>query len=428
MVIILKWKDWDLNLKIRLLGEGVINILFWMYFPFMSIYFAESFGKVTAGMLLIVSQLFGVFANLLGGYLADHIGRKKMMVSSYVGAGSAFVLFAFANSPWYNSPILTFVAFSLLGIFSMLYWPASHAMVADVVPEQHRNAVFAVFYTAINITVVIGPLLGSLFFFQYRFELLLTGMMISFVFAFILWKYIRETAPKKHVISQQRGGKRPWYEYVKDQVSSYRIITTDKVFLLFIIAGILVAQTFMQLDLLIAVYVSEMVPDQTLFSYTITGEKLFGILISENGLLVALFTVVMTRWMSRYKEKSVFIGSAVTYGIGMILFAHSMNMFFLMFAMLIFTIGELMVVGVQQGFVSKLAPEDMRGQYFAASDLRFTIGRTIAPIAIPLTTMIGFTFTFYSIAFLAFVSAIIYWRMFYLVDRQPVKQKAVVQQ
>ena len=41
----MRWKEWDLNLKIRLLGEGMINILFWMFFPFMAIYFAESFGK-----------------------------------------------------------------------------------------------------------------------------------------------------------------------------------------------------------------------------------------------------------------------------------------------------------------------------------------------------------------------------------------------
>ncbi len=79
----MKWKDWDRNLKIRLLGEGVINILFWMYFPFMAIYFADSFGKGMAGVLLILSQVFGVVANLMGGYLADHIGRKKMMVASY---------------------------------------------------------------------------------------------------------------------------------------------------------------------------------------------------------------------------------------------------------------------------------------------------------------------------------------------------------
>ncbi len=310
----------------------------------------------------------------------------------------------------------------------MLYWPASHAMVADVVPEKDRNAVFAVFYTAINIAVVIGPILGSLFFFQYRFELLVTGMLVSFLFTFILSKYIRETVPVKKSTETYSHEKRKWHSYVKEQLQSYQVIVKDRVFLLFIIAGILVAQTFMQLDLLLAVYVSEEVPTQSLFSIMLTGEKLFGVLISENGLLVALFTVMMTRWMSRYKEKTVFTLSAVTYGFAMLIFAHTTNILILVFAIFVFTAAELMVVGVQQGFVSKIAPEDMRGQYFAASDLRFTIGRMLAPAAIPLTKVLGFQFTFYCIAILAFLSALIYYSMFKMAERTVTERKTIVVQ
>lgn len=34
----MKWKDWDRNLKIRLFGEGTMNVLFWAFFPFMTIF------------------------------------------------------------------------------------------------------------------------------------------------------------------------------------------------------------------------------------------------------------------------------------------------------------------------------------------------------------------------------------------------------
>jgi hypothetical protein len=62
-----RWKDWDRNLKIRLIGEGVMNLLFWTFFPFMAIYFAESFGKETSGILLIVSQIVSVIVGRTGG-------------------------------------------------------------------------------------------------------------------------------------------------------------------------------------------------------------------------------------------------------------------------------------------------------------------------------------------------------------------------
>ncbi|WP_255258162.1 MFS transporter [Bacillus sp. AFS018417] len=220
----------------------------------MEIYFAEELGKTMAGVLLVLSQILSVLANLVGGYLADTYGRKRMMVIATFVQSVAFVLFAFANSPWLQSSILTFVAFSTIGIMGSLYYPASAAMVADLVSEEQQSKVFAVFYTMININVVLGPILGAYFFFSHRFELLIASVAINFIVAFVLLKFIKETLPeKKREVEKQAG----WLTVVNEQIKNYRIIFQDRVFLLFIIAGILVAQTFTQLDLLLAVYIKE---------------------------------------------------------------------------------------------------------------------------------------------------------------------------
>ncbi len=411
----MKLREWDRNLKIRLLGEGMINVLFWMFFPFMAIYFSDSFGKGMAGLLLVLSQVFGVLANLVGGYCADKYGRKRMMLIAAIGEGMTFLLFAYANSPWLVSPVLTFLSFSVLGIFGSLYWPASHAMVADVVEEKDRNAVFAVFYTALNISVVVGPILGGIFFFQHRFGLLLTAAIVSFGVAFLIAAFIRETAPDQMEKKLVKDSSTKWQGFLKEQLKDYRVIVQDKVFLLFILAGIFVAQTFMQLDLLIAVHLSESVQEQTvskLLDIRANGKEVFGWLIAENGLLVALLTVYMTTKMSRFNEKYVFIVSCLIYAISMVMFGYTTHVWILVLAMFVFTMGELMVVGIQEGFVSRLAPEHMRGQYFAAASLRFTIGRTIAPLAIPLTAVIGFPLTFSLISLLALVAALLYSIMF----------------
>jgi MFS transporter, DHA1 family, multidrug resistance protein B len=418
----MRWKDWDLNLKVRLYGEFLINVLFWMFFPFMAIYFSEHLGKELAGILLILSQLLGVVANLVGGYCADKYGRKKMMVFSAFGQGIAFIFFAFANSPWFESPMLAFICFSALGIFGSFYWPASHAMVADVVPEKHRTEVFAVFYTAINISVVFGPILGGIFFFEYRFGLLIASAVASFLLMFLIQKLIRETAPIK--VEEANGElpkKESWIDAIKNQVKDYKVIVNDKAFLLFIIGGIFVAQSFMQMDLLLAVYMSEKVPVQELlaigdWSVVVSGEEAFGWIISENGLLVALCTVFISKWMSKYYERNVFMISSVFYGIAMLVFGQTTSIWVIAIGMLIFTTAELMVVGIQESFISKLAPAHMRGQYFAAGSLRFTIGRTIAPIAIPLTNWVGFAWTFNILFLLALVSSVLYMFTFKIVS------------
>lgn len=413
-------RDWDRNLKIRLFGEGIMNITFWMFFPFLTIYFSEVFGKEKAGLLLVLSQLFSVFANLLGGYSADRFGRKKMMVISAFVQGIAFIGFAFANSPWFTSPWISFICFSAVGFFGSLYWPASQAMVADIVDEKDRSSVFAIFYTSINIAVVLGPILGAIFYVHYRFELLLAAGLISMMLAIILSKWTRETFQTEKAMVHRENEK--WYDFLLHQIKDYKIIILDKTFFIFIVAGVLAAQIFMQLDLLIPVYSKEVIDHQTVFSFgnwemKVNGEQGFGLLISENGLLVALFTVFVTNWMTKLKQRNVFILSSLMYGVGIFLFGQSEWIWGLILAMAIFTMGELMVAGLQQSFISQLAPEDMRGKYFAAASLRYTIGRTIAPLTILMTVWIGYQWTFFILALIAIISAGLYGYMFHLFEK-----------
>ena len=415
-------RDWDRSLKARLIGEAFMNITFWMFFPFLAIYFAEEFGKTTAGLLLILSQVFSVAANLVGGYCADQFGRRTMMVLSSFGQGAAFFLFALANSPLLDSPGLGFIAFTIASVFGSLYWPASQAMVADVVPEEHRSDVFAVFYTSVNIAVVIGPILGGIFFFSYRFGLMVAAGLVCILLAWILIKFTKETLP---INPDQLANDVPkgFMYAIQTQVKDYGIILKDKLFLLFIIAGILSAQTFMQLDLLLPVYVKEVIGNQSLGTWfgnevKLTGELAFSLLISENGLLVALLTVAVTRFVSSFREKNVFFVSSILYAIAMVIFSIFDLFWIFVLAMAIFTFGELMIVGLQQSFISKLAPENMRGQYFAAASLRYTIGRMIAPLSIPMTVWFGFFWTFTIIAILSVFSAFVYYLMFYLFEQK----------
>ncbi len=417
-------RDWDRNLKVRLFSEALMNVTFWMFFPFMAIYFTESFGKDNAGLLLIFSQIFSVLASLMGGYCADRFGRKRMMVLAAYGQGVAFFMFAFASSPWFTSPLVGFICFTFAGICGSFYWPASQAMIADVVPEEHRSSVFAVFYTSINIAVVVGPIIGGMFYADYRFELLLAVALSGFALATLLAKWLRETVPMEVVVEQYSG---KWYKVIWKQVRQYGVIVRDRTFLLFIVAGILVGQTFMQLDLLIPVYTKEVIDKQTLFSIgdwsiTLGGEKAFGLLISENGLLVALLTVCVTRWMERYQERFVFVGSSIVYGVSILLFGQTESIWGLIFIMALFTFAELMTAGIQQSFISKLAPGEMRGQYFAAASLRWTIGRTIAPFSITATLWMSYQWTFFLLSLLAFVSAFLYVIMFQRFEKQRAKR------
>ena len=423
----MRLRDWDRNLKVRLAGESVVNITFWMFFPFLSIYFTEAFGKSTAGMLLILSQVFSCAANLLGGYYADKYGRKKMMVLSAFVQGAAFTVFAVSSSSWFDSPLLGFVCFTVVSMFGAVYWPASQAMIADVVGEKDRSDVFAVFYTSTNIAVVIGPIIGGIFFAEYRFPLLLMAGVLNLVLGLVLQYMVKETAPVQR--KEESIQNKNWFSVLGNQLKDYRVIMNDRVFLLFIIAGILIGQTFMQLDLLFPVYINEVVTNQPLlrfgdWSYVVENTQAFGLVLAENGLLVAIFTIVVTRWMSKYKERNVFIISSFTYAVSVLLFSQTSWIWGLLFAMLVFTLAELMTAGIQQGFISELAPADKRGKYFAAASLRYTFSKVLAPVSIPMSVWFGYTWTFIIISLLACLSGILYYRMFHKFEKRKALETA----
>jgi len=140
--------------------------------------------------------------------------------------------------------------------------------------------------------------------------------------------------------------------------------------------------------------------------------------LAENGLLVALLTVTITRWTGTYKERNIFMLSSVMYAISIVFFSLTHWIWGFIAAMAIFTLGELLAAGLQQSFVSKLAPEHMRGQYFAAASLRFTISRTIAPLFIPMTVWLDYGWTFIFLAILALASAGLYHVMFSIFEKQ----------
>ncbi|NBD24177.1 MDR family MFS transporter [Paenibacillus glycinis] len=421
-------RDWDTNLKIRLGGETAFNVIFWTFFPFLSIYFTKAFGKGWTGTLLVLSQLLSVLGNLIGGYCADRFGRKRMMVFAASGQSFGYALFACAASPWLDMPVASFVGFSLASFFGALYWPASQAMVADVVDAKHQSGVFAIFYTASNMAVVVGPLLGSLLYEDNPYAVLAAAAVICAFIALVMSRRLGETRPSYVADRLRTEAGAPWYGAIAAQLRDYRVIATDRVFLLFSIAGVLLAQTFMQLDLLFPVFLKETVPHSTLFSFrdwdlTLTGQQLFGLVVSENGLFVAIFTVVVTKWMTMYRDRLVFIGGALFYAVGMIMFSNMSTFWGFTSAVAVFTLAELMSAGPQQAFVARLAPEEMRAQYFAAASLRFTLGRTIAPISIPMTGWIGFKWTFALLALLAVLSAAIYHAMFNRLEEPPKQPK-----
>lgn len=356
---------WDLNLKVRLFGEGLFNLLFWMYFPFITVYFARTLGVELAGLLMAVPPLFLLVGSLIGGSLADEIGRRPVMLAGTFSQGFLFLVFALSTNAYVD-----YITYISIGFMGAIYKPASSAMVADLVPTEHLRNVFATFMASNNIGAVLGPLLGAVLFFEYRQALLLGCALVLFGYGGLLAVLTSETRP----VSTEKTVATTFFT----QGRSYATILIDPLFRLYLIAGVFALIPIMQLDVYLPVYLIE----QTPATFNVSNTVLFGWLVAYNGLLFVVFIIPVTRVFRAWDERRVLLLSTFLGGFGTFLVAFSSNIWYLLIVTTVFTFGELIRSPVSQSFVSHYAPIESRGQYLATDTLQNTIGKFLAPVTV----------------------------------------------
>src|SRR5512143_900456 len=109
-----------------------------MVFPLFTLYFTQKFGisVAQAGLLIVLFTMGGLIGGPLGGWLADRVGRKGVMIFSLTA--EAVFSMGMALAPSLPLLILMTVCF---GLTVPMFWPASAAVIADLVkPEKRAGA------------------------------------------------------------------------------------------------------------------------------------------------------------------------------------------------------------------------------------------------------------------------------------------------
>ena len=114
--------------------------------PFLALYLTRTgYTLADAGLAIGAYGVGNLIASLLGGHLADSIGRRKtILLSTFSGAGAMLLL-----SQAHNLPLIIFLA-ALTGLAGEFYRPACSALLADLVPPEQRVTAFAAYRMSFN--------------------------------------------------------------------------------------------------------------------------------------------------------------------------------------------------------------------------------------------------------------------------------------
>ena len=332
-----------------------------LIFPFLSLYITSKFnvGLTQVGAIFAVHSLSSFVGNMVGGALADKYGRRSMLIIGLVFSAGASLGMGFVED-WELFYLLAF----LTGFISNFGGPAVQAMLADILPVEKRPDGFGLLRVTMNLAVTIGPAIGGVLAGINYLLLFIIDCVVSIITAIIVYFALPETKPKT-----PEGEKE---ESILQSFGGYKKVFRDKLFLAFLFLTTFTAIVYMQMNSTLSVYLRD---------FHGTSPQGFGYILSLNAAMVVMFQFWVTRKVKKHHQLSVMIVGNLLYAVGFSMYGFTNMYWGFLAAMVIITIGEMIIAPIVQTMVANLAPEDMRGRYMAAYRLGWGIASAVGPLA-----------------------------------------------
>ncbi len=331
-----------------------------LLFPFFALYITSKFGvgMTVVGLLFAVFSISSFAGSFLGGALSDRMGRKGILIFSLVSTSISSVLMGLVNS------LSAFFFLALVvGIFTDTGGPARQAMVADLLPEEKRAQGYGIIRVVFNISATLGPAIGGFMASRSYLMLFIADAVISLISAFIVWRAMPETKPETKPGAPQ--------ESMGGTFKGYSQVLRDKLFVLFISASVLMVFVYMNMGTTLGVYLRD---------FQGVVESRYGLILSMNAAMVVLFQFPITRRIEKLPPMLMMALGSALYAVGFAMYGFVSTYILFLLAMVIITIGEMLVAPVGQALVAYFAPEDMRGRYMAIAGFSYGIPFAIGPL------------------------------------------------
>jgi len=340
-----------------LLGGTFINRFGTFVMPFLVLYLTRiGYSIAQAGLAVGAYGAGHMTASMLGGHLADRIGRRNTIVISMFGSAAAMLALSQARA---FAPILALTY--LTGTAAELYRPASSALLVDLVGRERSVFAFGMYRFAVNLAFAAGPATAGFLADHSFFYLFLGDAITSIVYGII-------------AISALPQGLRT---YTKEERvgEALRIASTNRAFMIFLLATVCITMVDFQMASTFALHVTSVgLPT-----------KAYGLLVSTNGILIVFFELLITTFVQRFRPQPVIALGYFLSGFGFALTGIARTVPALAATVVVWTTGEMVSSPMASAYVAQLAPEKYRGRYMGLLVVAWSFGMLIGP---PLGTLI----------------------------------------
>jgi predicted MFS family arabinose efflux permease len=343
---------------VNALGNGIV-------IPFVVIYLhnVRGISFAEAGLALAFGGVAALAAGLVAGPTVDRIGGRNTLLLGLLLQAIAFVLFPLIREPWQ-----AFALLGLEGVGTACFWPGQSTLLSRLTPADDRHAAFALQRISMNLGIGLGSLVGGLIATTSDpgsfTRLFLLDAVTFFVFVAVLATVAEPTPSEPEEAGEPAAG-------------GYRAVLRDRNFVALLGLNVLFVAVGYEVFALLPPFAK---------NYAGVSERWVGFIWLANTLLIVVAQLPVSKALEGRRRMVALalmnvlwaIAAIVVLAGGVLLTATAAALAF-MAATMIFGVGETLQGPTQAPLVADLAPEQLRGRYFALSSMSWSGGSILGP-------------------------------------------------
>lgn len=331
-----------------------------MAVPFMGLYVTQSLhrSEVDAGLIITLFGVGSILGSATGGKLTDIIGFRPVQIWSSIISGLLFILFSTIN----NFSVLCILTV-VISFFSDAFRPANFTAIANYAKEGTTTRSYSLNRLAINIGWSVGiSLAGIIASINYKLLFIVEGAVSIGVGLSILFflpkvkgfiKQAKENRSKLVIV-------KPWQDPFYVQFILLTTVFITCAFLMFRVVPVFFKEQWH------------------------INEFAIGIILGLNGSVIALCEMILISKIEKKRSPMFFIIIGAVFFASSYLLLSIPLIYHLAMAILVivvFTIGEMLVLPFINTVVISRSNEYNRGLYAAGYTLSWSVAQVVGPLA-----------------------------------------------
>ena len=342
----------------------------------------------TSTLMIATASILSFPAALLGGKLADKFSRKSIIILFDCLTVSFYLLAAILPLT-----IGTAVILFLAGLFQTIESPAYDALNSDYSTSKQREKAYSLSYLGFNLGYIVGASVAGILFEKFiRLAFCINGLAVFTSTVLIIFFVHRKNAITEDAASLEES----YSEYeqpVDNKISVLTILKQRSVLIGMLIVGCFASMPSNLVGLLLPLQLKDALLE--------AGATLYGYLNSLNGLVVILFTPILTVLLKKLTEIPKTILGLLLFVAGIALFSMGNQTGILFLGMFVFTLGEVITVLGANPYSSRRVPASHRGRIGGISSVVHSIFSSLTQYLI--SFMLILTESNYQMLWLIFV-------------------------